>query len=59
MLKRFAAEVPIQASQRMFTWSTTYGVRGNYLKIEADYQGKLGEMMSYLPGFRDIAVEED
>ncbi|MFG2547988.1 aromatic prenyltransferase [Streptomyces sp. NPDC048594] len=36
---RFAAEAPVQAERRELIFNPTFGARGSYLKMEADYTG--------------------
>ncbi|MEU5143574.1 aromatic prenyltransferase [Streptomyces sp. NPDC021139] len=36
---RFAAEAPVQAERRDLIFNPTFGARGKYLKMEADYTG--------------------
>ncbi|MEU6533914.1 aromatic prenyltransferase [Streptomyces sp. NPDC046928] len=36
---RFAAEAPVPAERRQLIFNPTFGARGKYLKLEADYTG--------------------
>jgi aromatic prenyltransferase len=47
LFKRFVERVPFQAERRMFAYNPTYGPRGGYVKIEADYLGNLQQIFSY------------
>ena len=47
LCKQFVENVPFHAKHRMFAFNPTYGPRGGYLKIEADYTGTLPQIFSY------------
>lgn len=47
LCQKFIDNVPFQSDHRMFCFSPTYGARGGYMKVEADYRGTLPEIFSY------------
>jgi hypothetical protein len=48
VLKIVAEDIPMRTEQRQFAFCTTYGTRGDYLKIEADYFGTNGRVFGFL-----------
>jgi aromatic prenyltransferase len=49
LCKRFVEQAPFRAERQMFIYSPTYSRTGNYLKIEADYQGRLEQIFQRYP----------
>lgn len=49
LCKSFVEQAPIRAERKMYIYSPTYGRNGNYLKIEADYQGRLETIFQRSP----------
>ncbi len=49
LCKPFVEQAPIRSERKMYVYSPTYGRTGNYLKIEADYQGRLEKIFQRYP----------
>jgi hypothetical protein len=49
LCKPFVEQVPVRSERKMYIYSPTYGRAGNYLKIEADYQGRLEGIFQRYP----------
>jgi hypothetical protein len=48
IFKRVAEDIPLRGERRQFTYCTTYGTRGDYLKIEADYFANIDKVFGFL-----------
>lgn len=48
VFKYFVEDVPIVAKERFITFNSCYGHRGDYMKIEVDYKGVLGNAVGFL-----------
>jgi aromatic prenyltransferase len=44
LCRPYVEQVPVRAENKMYIYSPTYGRGGSYLKIEADYEGRLPEI---------------